>query len=124
MEQTEINKRNEAIAIFMGGFTRDFVDVWKWKNERGNFEYGKLQYNSSWDWLMPVLIKIINLHSSGCNICGIGYAGPSFYFDMLPDEKIGFQSKSEEGNEIEAVFIAVSDYCIYQEEKKSKKEPL
>lgn len=148
MEQTELNLRNEAIARFMGyefvtvGYFGTPSET-KWQKENENWQYKVglddigdywvnikedkfinaddegLNYDSSWNSLMPVLIKIINQRSSYCIFTGIGHSGPSFYFDMLNDEKIGYQGKSEEGNEIQAVFIAISDFCISQNNNRS-----
>lgn len=48
-----IRENNKLIAEFMGVDPVD-VDTWLDKNE-------ELNYNSSWDWLMPVVEKIESL---------------------------------------------------------------
>lgn len=78
MEQSEINKRNEAIAKFMGlTFNTTFEGLlpnhWIDKNSEvvGSYLDTTLKYNSSWDWLMPVVQKMLE---NGCWTHQIDYA--------------------------------------------------
>ena len=52
----ENNKNNKIIAEFMG-FKYNKLKVKKWEDTNG-WQYSELEYDSSWDWLMPVLNKI------------------------------------------------------------------
>lgn len=57
MEKSEIIKGNKLIAGFMGLHFHKigWVDA---QHIDGNYECEVLQYNYSWDWLMPVANKI------------------------------------------------------------------
>ena len=37
-------------------------DATLYKVEQGTFEFDELQYHTSWDWLMPVVDKIEQVH--------------------------------------------------------------
>lgn len=65
-------------------------------------------YHSSWDWLMPVVEKIINDRSSCCTFSGKDYL-PKLSFSMLDDERHPFQGESENSLK-EACFQAVVKY--------------
>lgn len=152
MEQSEINRRNEAIALFMGYkytymSTEDLSDIGglettckiyskiplkidycldpiHWKEDRDKFilitvkgwdinpSMGELQYNSSWDWLMPVIEKISEIKYED---------GSTMYprtFGMINQEagKVLFRFNRmglyEGRTLIEAAFLATSDYCL------------
>ena len=67
METTENNK---LIAEFMGAISEGDNNIYKIPDERGD-DYApfrcldlNLEYNTSWDWLMPVVEKIERLELS------------------------------------------------------------
>jgi Pyruvate/2-oxoacid:ferredoxin oxidoreductase delta subunit len=152
MDQAEINKRNEAITLFMGyKFTylseEDFSDIGgletkckiyskiplevdysldsiHWRDDRDKFFFvtlsgwdinpaiNELKYNSSWDWLMPVVEKI---EKHGCIIqITFCLAGSCRITKGSFKDPIKTLANTESNSPIEAVFLAVSDYCLNQ----------
>ena len=57
------NTDNKLIAEFMGCTNpfNEIHDATLYKVEQGTFELDELQYNISWDWLMPVVCRIDDL---------------------------------------------------------------
>ena len=57
-------KDNKLIAEFMGCTNpfNEIHDATLYKVEQGTFELDELQYHTSWDWLMPVVEKIEQVH--------------------------------------------------------------
>ena len=57
-------KNNKLIAEFMGCTNpfNEIHDATLYKVEQGTFEFDELQYHTSWDWLMPVVDKIEQVH--------------------------------------------------------------
>ena len=57
-------KDNKLIAEFMGCTNpfNEIHDATLYKVEQGTFELDELQYHTSWDWLMPVVEKIEQIH--------------------------------------------------------------
>jgi hypothetical protein len=129
MTQEEINKRNEAIALFMGGKLskpRNAMNApyWKFASKAtwsGNPEkIYTLYYNKLWDWLMPVVEKI----ESDKGKATLLYTNPwdyrglhtfSIYKEMDENKDMrGRIVESVSNSKIEAVFIAVSDFCLNQ----------
>lgn len=61
-----IEKKNKAIAEFMGGRFIKATDDKSWGEILNYWQFPDgvviqkiLKYNSSWDWLMPVLFKVM-----------------------------------------------------------------
>jgi len=66
MEKKEILEGNKLIAKFMGGkynkevsFKLKEDEIWIPIHCKTNIM--ELKYHSSWDWLMPVLIKVVSM---------------------------------------------------------------
>jgi hypothetical protein len=125
MEQSEIVRRNEAIARFMGLSCPPTYDG---PNSigRGYYDPNDLQYHSEWQWIMPAMEQILITNKECCDfLCrpsflnkkGVkeekvsartrfsasvpGVRGPVKYFNGVSSTSL-----------IESVFIAVSDYCL------------
>lgn len=72
MTQEKIIKGINLIAVYMGYTVKSISDTSSYRNERiMYFLYSKngittsqVLYDSSWDWLMPVVKKISNFNSS------------------------------------------------------------
>lgn len=60
-------KDNKIIAEFMGCTNpfNEIHDATLYKVEQGTFELDELQYHTSWDWLMPVMAKLVKDFGSG-----------------------------------------------------------
>ena len=62
MSKEEILESNKLIAEFMGGLFKSnkftINDGWVWLPFENMCKITSLRYNSSWDWLMPVVEKI------------------------------------------------------------------
>ena len=71
MTDNEIQEKNKLIAVFMGGIQDRETKLWGignaelkrfgstmkvWAKE--HYKTEDLRYNSSWEWLMPVVVKI------------------------------------------------------------------
>lgn len=105
MTQEEIIEGNKFIADFMGG---------KWVTDMSSHEFGGfmelknpkdlyfcdttlLKYHSSWDWLMPVIAKIMALNLQESNdLC---QREPSFYIRPIRNVLCGI--------DIEETWLAV-----------------
>lgn len=121
MKEQEIIEGNKLIAEFMGAsFHEDTPMILKKHvvSPAGNAIKcaDKLRYNSSWDWLMPVVEKIANLD----NVCAfrIGYSGMvnlgmrSKYVVSQIDDWIDREFASNSGQQtlIECTYQSVVDF--------------
>lgn len=123
MEQSEINKRNEAIAVFMGGKPKPEFNGWVYwqffdkeglirREVRGD----KMEYHSSWNWLMPAVEEI---ESNGIMVTINCFPSETInsvliYSELAPND---LYFESELPSKKEAIYIAVSDYCLTQQTK-------
>ncbi len=120
MKEIEIEKRNTAIAEFMGGklhkasYCNHSFSIVPRKMPDNPDPYlvkGNLKYHSSWDWLMPVVERLSRKRYEN---------GQRLFmqtFGMIDEDKkvmvrIHLQSLVYGRSLIEATFIAVSDYCL------------
>ncbi len=117
---TDIDKRNEAIALYMGAIKYGYMitrehkafhfytgypfEIRTIKDSKKNIiDQRDLKYHSSWDWLMNV---VENIESEGFSVdidekmCGIYKNG------YIQREYMSQESKKD------AVFNCVSDYCL------------
>ena len=77
----------------------------------GNYvEYNSLQYDTSWDWLMPVVEKILKDNMSCCNYGAPHYCSgqEGWYFIILDDQKNCQQAEGE--SMLEATYKAVVEF--------------
>lgn len=161
MKQEEINKGNILIAEFMGrtfqaykdnsSFEKKFktyADCEKWitKNKLEGYipelwyKQGCGEYNSSWDWLMPVIEKIVrqlpkgekenNYIQSSVKIEASMNSGYPYNFmtnckigDLINKEAVFYISKGtgadgKDGSLINAVWSAVVQYIKWHNEKE------
>ena len=116
MEASEIVRRNEAIARFMGwAYVEESEEQWAGYKangmEREFYMVGSLCFHTEWSWTMPVVEKIsldaevsLTFRPMGQNLNPLCYASA------------GQKSKHSymDGNlsPIETVWRAVSDYCL------------
>jgi hypothetical protein len=133
MKQEAINKRNEAIALFMGMekklepdyFDAKIIRVFFYSMGHPGIERDdrltkfqwqptELAYNWDWSWIMPVVEKITSLkYDDGDNIYPRTFGmthdqGGSYLFRLNRCELVGSESF------IESVFIGISDFCFNQ----------
>jgi hypothetical protein len=111
MIKEEINKRNEAIAEFMGKHPNPIDKGTTWSvgfvyaDENGKIiaadNWASLQYNTSWDWLMPVALKTGCISITPENVKMVFGGAIIAKYQYLKDTEI-----------ITTLFIAVSDYCM------------
>lgn len=100
---TPIEQMNEAIALFMG--LENDRQEWRLPHRPVVFlregywiPVRKLQYHSSWDWLMPVVIKIKELIR-----------------DADYDKRVQMSQRLKPiQNETINVNIGATHYCVYQ----------
>lgn len=124
MEASEITRRNEAIAKYMGWTLLQRNDDgngdwWMTEEERSAMPdmsgvyHGELPFNSDWRALMPVVEKMLSQSSSIIgSMVGLVREQSGEFTVMLQGGNIG-----KEPTMIEAVFRAVSDYCLSLEPK-------
>jgi hypothetical protein len=128
MEREEINKRNEAIALFMGAKLKvpantKYAPYYQFFKEDGLIYREKepkdMKYNSSWDWLMPVVEKIEKTRINGSPLyCEIGKTYSYIYKTAhTMGEKRDILSIPGK-TKIEAVFLGVSEFCMMYNENK------
>lgn len=98
METNKILEGNKILAEFMGGKLDSPDSKHYYFIERGRYE-SKLFYHSSWDWLMPVVEKILN-------ICQENDEMEKYYTitDAIPD--------------IESVWLACVEFVKWYNEQK------
>lgn len=114
---------NELIAEFMG------IVFWKQiKNERyykvpkehvyaNNAGLGQFRYDTSWDWLMPVVEKIESLHSVvPGHLLQIEITRGFVKILGTPGQHI-FYNISIEGSKIQATYRAVVDFIKWYNSK-------
>jgi len=102
--KTEILEKNKEIAKYMGAtihITSSGREIYRFYDEDGLIcdanQTDKLRYSYSWDWIMPVLIKISSIDS-------IFKAGVHSILDM-------------ENLDINKVFDAVANHAKLQNDK-------
>jgi hypothetical protein len=141
MTQEEIIKRNKVIAEFMGAYKeKDYIDQYTldkmYTFHPSNYSNlcstrmtalpEDMLFNSSWDWLMPVVEKIESLEMIGyCNTrpFWVEIYGNMAHISIDNDKSfygrpIEFKFKNYRcSSKIEAVFIAVSDFCEWYANK-------
>jgi hypothetical protein len=64
MKTTEEN--NRMIAEFMGNPYEWCSSEMAWYDKKAMLVGTELKYHTSWDWLMPVVIKLNDEHNVGC----------------------------------------------------------
>ncbi len=110
MEASEIVRRNEAIAKFMGCEDPKWEGKYIISNEGGMYHMGSdsLAYHKYYSWLMPVVEKILTHRTSMIGSMGTLIREESGEFTvMLAGGNIG-----KEPTMIDAIFLAVSEYCL------------
>jgi hypothetical protein len=134
MEREEVQSRNITIAKFDGWKIENVSpfakengrdDIFDWKKEvRPNTfasNYGNsFNYNTSWDWLMPVVQKINDIHNEKKLIgrdlqytIGILLGGGYFGDSKFPREKVPLT--------LENLWLRVYDYIDNELKKEAKK---
>lgn len=124
--EEEILQRKEAIARFMGAIPKKHYRgriYWQFFDKDGLIRREKtvknMEYNTSWSWIMPVVLKLnsvkckdirISFEEEGLCVCRI------YFQDLLGDDEAQFEKGNYEPA-IMNVFLAVSDYCLTQTNK-------
>jgi hypothetical protein len=117
METTEIQERNNQIALMLGAIYSEIAEAWGFGDARiedkeitihgklhKNLVWAKrwekeLKFHSDWNWLMGAIKKILSIVSENDDM-----EIYNIIIDQIPD--------------IEAVFIAVSNFAqLYNENK-------
>jgi hypothetical protein len=130
MDLSEINKRNEAIADFMGykyfpwnspeHQLKGLGGYWAKKNASIHnpklnilsTSKNKLEYHSNWSWIMSVVEKIESLDNGRYEIV-IGKMDVIIYdWKETPEKNIVQVDKYEDETRLELLFEAVSDLCL------------
>jgi hypothetical protein len=123
MTQEQIIEGNKLIAEFMGAFysTSDQPNPY-WVGVPDNGQYlgtHRLQYHSSWDWLMPVVERIEGLHS----ILEHKYINVRItqgYVVIEGAHKEILFNTSIEGSKIKATWLAVVEFIKWYNKQKEK----
>ena len=124
MTQEEIFKYNKIIASFMG-YKREFVDHGRYDTGKGYYSHSlsELQFNSSWDWLIPVIEKIEEIEEYSIQeFFNIDYRvslDVTIYRNECLIEYNGYNSGTLVNcpgkNKIDAVYKAVIEFLINYE---------
>ena len=114
MQQDEIVRRNTAIATYMKMPFENGV----WFDPLNGFPYltVELEFHRKWAWIMPAAEKIVKewdpnkmigrLHGDKLDFVS------TFWNSIWSIERVNSKSM------IEAIWLAVSDYCLAQQEGK------
>lgn len=117
MTTEEIIRRNKVIAEFMGEeIVINSQGDWRCKHSEGRglwLDERNLIYNSSWDWLMPVVEKIESLDKK---IYAVGILRNSVH--IMENGNVVCSDTND--SKIEAIFIAVSDFCEWYNQQNLK----
>ena len=108
MTEVKIMEGNLQIALFLK------------RNKAFDPRDNIYHYYNEWQWLMPVVEKIINDNSSACDFSGLGfysnyYGEQTYNFSMLTDDKRQVDGSSKISL-IEACWLAVVEYCTHYNE--------
>lgn len=84
---------------------------------RHDFNFNEMRYHSSWEWLVPVVEKILLMNGSSGLVMTPDYLGGEMYeFSMLDDCKVPAQGSGK--TMIEAVYNAVVQFVIWFNKQK------
>ena len=122
MEASEITRRNEAIARYMGLEYEDAsVSSTKRSSDKPNMMWvykstyyfgGQLKYHRRWSWIMPVVDQIVIQAGLSYRILRDDFGDGVFYMCDFDPEHYGSYAKGMRGfgkTMIEAAWMAVSD---------------
>ena len=115
MEASEIIRRNEAVARFMGLTCPPTYDG---PNSvgRGYYDPNDLRYHDEWQWLMPCVEKITMKTGAMFQLrrddIGEGRTGYYCYFQAMPYGTLEEDIRWNAETMILATFLAVSEYCL------------
>lgn len=110
MEASEIIRRNEAVARFMGLEWDGEEGCWSdpRKGEYGLFTSRALRYDRDYSWLMPCVEKILSHKTSMIgSLIAIAREENGEFKVLTAGGNIGHEKTM-----IEAMFLAVSEYCL------------
>ena len=122
MKNSEIIKKNELIAEFMGleemdgfmtsssGFVIE-VSVKGYEYNNTFYPLNELGYNTSWDWLIPVVHKISE--KTGYElIMGSGYS----YWNKFGENPLDSEFGGHEDSMMEGIYKAVVEFIKWHNE--------
>ena len=135
MTEEQILEGNKLIAEFMGASEDNYPEnipngVEVWGNPMSIINIGKYKYDTSWDWLMPVVEKIESLSFNvviGFNTyCGIiksqkliNDKTPRFEsVEVVRESNIIYTKSSDK--KIEGVFICILKFIKWYNEQNKK----
>lgn len=122
----EIIEGNKLIALFMGGITSDmnrrivggYQNIWipihgicDWTT----IELGRgktVEYHSSWDWLMPVVEKIMNTKCYEEETYMVSISNDFVWIDQYIGDRVYFSGNSYEDRQ-RPLINKVWDACVF-----------
>lgn len=112
-------ENNKLIAKFMGDYFDTGLEPAYFIHNNKEYEIKDCLYHCNWDWLMPVLEKILNDNKSCANMGAKGYLSfvPEKYIFSMLDDQINGVATDSEISLIEAVYKAVVEFIKKQNEK-------
>ena len=128
MDQKQIEKNNELIALFMGNeVTGPGIPMGIWFKDRQDFiQFSDLKYHSDWNWLMEVVEKIesikdphhgyfgVYISSNSCTI-----QGTRFRSDKIEEPPVYFNDTIL-SSKIERTYIAAVMFIKWYNENKKE----
>lgn len=120
MTQEEIQKRNEAIALFVGLKRPDGKYDWPFGKHRGHLLVNKMKFNSSFEWILFAVDKMRSLKEG----YDINISFEQVVCRIYASDSINWDPKYERGNYEPAImnlFLAVSDFCINYNKSREEK---
>jgi hypothetical protein len=96
-----MEKKNKLIAEFMGCTHpfNDLTDATLYNVSHGTFELSDLRYDTSWDWLMPVVAKCTELNNDEFDNQSIAWALLSNSIIDVYDQVVEFIKEYNDGKD-------------------------
>lgn len=110
-----MENNNEIIALFMGAkywpkgnIMAKYSDAWEFPGADNAWNTKGLKYDTSWDWLMPVVEKI-DQTCGGCWIIRPGYVCfESYHGELRKDRQFKFDTTEDNDESDGFLFLTYS----------------
>lgn len=129
MNSTEILEGNKLIAEFVGEEAPGNPIYKVYKLQQGFISEYDLEYNSSWDWLMPVVEKIEHLYETPTSLplfninshyCKFALTHPHKYKVFIVGSYKTSPEEIKANSKIEAAWMVAVEFIKYYNKQKQQ----